>query len=132
MPDDITAIIYTSGTTGPPKGVIDTNMGIIRNMHEYTSIFPLDENDRGVSFLPMAHALELRNGHWLHVIYGFTQVYAGCNVTFTGLSGTFQLHGRKNQILAVGVDDVEIEPALQAVAKLLSHGALHLAATQGA
>jgi len=75
-PDDICAIIYTSGTTGPPKGVIDTNSGIIRNLHEYTTIFPLDENDRGISFLPMAHALELRNGHWLHIIYGFTQVYA--------------------------------------------------------
>ncbi|MBN2061763.1 MAG: long-chain fatty acid--CoA ligase [Deltaproteobacteria bacterium] len=75
-PDDISAIIYTSGTTGPPKGVIDTHEGVIRGVIEYDRYFPLDDNDRGISFLPMAHALELREGHWNHVIHGFTQVYA--------------------------------------------------------
>ncbi|MFC1819565.1 AMP-dependent synthetase/ligase [Thermodesulfobacteriota bacterium] len=75
-PDDVTAIIYTSGTTGPPKGVMDTNAGVIKNLHEYTKYFPIYSHDRGISFLPMAHALELRNGHWMHIIYGITQVYA--------------------------------------------------------
>jgi long-chain acyl-CoA synthetase len=75
-PDDVTAIIYTSGTTGPPKGVMDTNAGIIRNLEEYTKTFPVHKNDRGLSFLPMAHALELRNGHWFHILYGIPQVYA--------------------------------------------------------
>jgi len=75
-PDDVTAIIYTSGTTGPPKGVIDTNRGILMNLREYTKFFPVNETDRGLSFLPMAHALELRNGHWLHITFGIEQVYA--------------------------------------------------------
>lgn len=75
-PDDITAIIYTSGTTGPPKGVLDVNKGILTNLREYTKFFPVDETDRGLSFLPMAHALELRNGHWFHITFGIEQVYA--------------------------------------------------------
>lgn len=74
-PEDVTAIIYTSGTTGPPKGVMDTNAGVLRNISEYIKIFPLEENERGLSFLPLAHALELRNGHWFHIRYGFTQIY---------------------------------------------------------
>ncbi|NLA76103.1 MAG: AMP-binding protein [Deltaproteobacteria bacterium] len=75
-PEDVTAIIYTSGTTGPPKGVMDTNRGILMNLREYTKFFPVDETDRGLSFLPMAHALELRNGHWFHINFGIEQVYA--------------------------------------------------------
>ncbi|MFC1839469.1 AMP-dependent synthetase/ligase [Thermodesulfobacteriota bacterium] len=75
-PDDVTAIIYTSGTTGPPKGVLDVNRGILMNLREYTKFFPVDETDRGLSFLPMAHALELRNGHWFHITFGIEQVYA--------------------------------------------------------
>ena len=75
-PNDVSAIIYTSGTTGPPKGVMDTNAGIIRGVLEYGKYFPIYDNDRGISFLPMAHALELRNGHWWHIIHGITQVYA--------------------------------------------------------
>jgi long-chain acyl-CoA synthetase len=75
-PEDVTAIIYTSGTTGPPKGVMDTNRGILMNLREYTKFFPVDETDRGLSFLPMAHALELRNGHWFHITFGIEQVYA--------------------------------------------------------
>ena len=75
-PEDVTAIIYTSGTTGPPKGVMDTNRGILMNLREYTKFFPVDGTDRGLSFLPMAHALELRNGHWFHITFGIEQVYA--------------------------------------------------------
>jgi long-chain acyl-CoA synthetase len=75
-PEDLTAIIYTSGTTGPPKGVMDTNAGMIRNLTETTKFFPVSEKSRGISYLPMAHALELMNGHWYHVLYGFPQVYA--------------------------------------------------------
>ena len=75
-PEEVSAIIYTSGTTGPPKGVMDTNAGIIRGVLEYSKYFPIYDYDRGISFLPMAHALELRNGHWWHIIHGITQVYA--------------------------------------------------------
>jgi long-chain acyl-CoA synthetase len=75
-PEDVSAIIYTSGTTGPPKGVMDTNAGIIRNLIETTKFFPVSEQSKGIGFLPMAHAIELMNGHWYHVFYGFPHAYA--------------------------------------------------------
>lgn len=73
---DISAIIYTSGTTGPPKGVIDTNETFIKNLEILNELFPFSEKSRGISALPMAHGIELRNGHWSHVLYGFPQIYA--------------------------------------------------------
>jgi long-chain acyl-CoA synthetase len=75
-PEDVTAIMYTSGTTGPPKGVMDTNAGIIRNLIETTKFFPVSKKSKGIGFLPMAHAIEMRNGHWYHVFYGFPHAYA--------------------------------------------------------
>jgi long-chain acyl-CoA synthetase len=74
--DDLTAIIHTSGTTGPPKGVMLTNGGMIKNLEVLTDLFPVSSNSRGISVLPMAHQLELMNGHWYHILYGFPQYYA--------------------------------------------------------
>jgi long-chain acyl-CoA synthetase len=75
-PHDVIQIIYTSGTTGPPKGVIDTSAGMIKGLEEFARFHPFFENDRGVSHLPMAHAIELRLSHLPHIFFGFTQVYA--------------------------------------------------------
>ena len=74
--DDLTAIIHTSGTTGPPKGVMLTNGGMIKNLEILTDLFPVSSKSRGISVLPMAHQLELMNGHWYHILYGFPQYYA--------------------------------------------------------
>jgi long-chain acyl-CoA synthetase len=75
-PDDVLEIIYTSGTTGTPKGVMESNRGLIRTITEFNKFHPFNKRDIGISFLPMAHALELRQGHWNHIYYGFPQVYA--------------------------------------------------------
>jgi long-chain acyl-CoA synthetase len=74
--DDPVAIIYTSGTTGPPKGVIFNHRGIIRNLTEQTRYFPIVPDEKGIGYLPMAHAIELMDGHWRHVLFGFPHVYA--------------------------------------------------------
>ena len=76
QPQDLSAIVYTSGTTGAPKGVMLTIGGMIKTLEEQKKIFPASERSRGVSVLPMAHQLELLNGHWYHVLFGFPQVYA--------------------------------------------------------
>ncbi len=76
MPDDLIQIIYTSGTTGPPKGVMDTSAGMIKGLKEFARFHPFFENDRGVSHLPMAHAIELKLSHLPHIYFGFSQVYA--------------------------------------------------------
>jgi len=73
---DLSAIVYTSGTTGAPKGVMLTIGGMIKTLEEQMKILPVSESSRGISVLPMAHQLELLNGHWYHVLFGFPQVYA--------------------------------------------------------
>lgn len=76
QPQDLSAIVYTSGTTGAPKGVMITIGGMIKTLEEQVKIFPASERSLGISVLPMAHLLELLNGHWYHVLFGFPQVYA--------------------------------------------------------
>jgi long-chain acyl-CoA synthetase len=75
-PTDVISIIYTSGTTGPPKGVMFTHAGIIRNLTEEAKYFPMTERDMGIGVLPMAHAIELMDLHWRHVYFGFPHAYA--------------------------------------------------------
>jgi len=56
--DDLMSIIYTSGTTGRSKGVMLSHRNFISNVHGTTSILPVDDNDRFLSFLPLCHVLE--------------------------------------------------------------------------
>ncbi len=56
--DDIITIIYTSGTTGVPKGVVlkyRSAATATKNLH---LLFPLNENDRFISYLPLSHIAE--------------------------------------------------------------------------
>jgi long-chain acyl-CoA synthetase len=53
---DIAGFIYTSGTTGVPKGVILSHSNISSNVTAVQDIFPMNENDRSLSFLPWAHS----------------------------------------------------------------------------
>lgn len=48
--------IYTSGTTGNPKGVILSHGNLTSNINALQKIFPLQGNDRSLSFLPWAHS----------------------------------------------------------------------------
>jgi long-chain acyl-CoA synthetase len=55
-PDSIAAFVYTSGTTGKPKGVMQSHRNIVANVNALHEIFPLDPEDRALSFLPWAHS----------------------------------------------------------------------------
>jgi long-chain acyl-CoA synthetase len=81
-PEDVSAIIYTSGTTGAPKGVMFSNEGFIKHLNNHTKLFPVSKKSRGLSFLPMAHALELMDCHWRHVYFGFAQIYTSVQTLY--------------------------------------------------
>ena len=53
---DIAGFIYTSGTTGTPKGVILSHSNIASNVSAVEEIFPMQPDDRSLSFLPWAHS----------------------------------------------------------------------------
>ncbi len=53
---DIAGFIYTSGTTGTPKGVILSHSNIASNVSAVEVLFPVQPDDRSLSFLPWAHS----------------------------------------------------------------------------
>jgi long-chain acyl-CoA synthetase len=54
--EDIAGLIYTSGTTGNPKGVILTHANLASNVSAVHEVFPIEQADRSLSFLPWAHS----------------------------------------------------------------------------
>ena len=79
--DEITTI-YTSGSTGLPKGVVYNFEGaghIVRNLgHSFRMV----EEDRLISYLPLAHGFE-------RGAVDFMSMYAGCTVGFNESQATF-------------------------------------------
>lgn len=57
-PNGTAIIVYTSGTTGPPKGAMISHDNILTVMRDQDEAFAINEDDVGLSFLPMAHVAE--------------------------------------------------------------------------
>src|SRR5690554_394195 len=55
-PDDLATFIYTSGTTGNPKGVLLSHKNLTSNIQAVAEIFPIDQSEVSLSFLPWAHS----------------------------------------------------------------------------
>ena len=53
--DDLAIINYTSGTTSQPKGVMLTSRNISTNIEFALDKIPIEEGDRIISMLPLAH-----------------------------------------------------------------------------
>lgn len=56
--DAVCTIIYTSGTTGQPKGVVQTFGAMAWGLASATRRIHIDERDRFISYLPLAHVAE--------------------------------------------------------------------------
>lgn len=56
--DDMATIMYTSGSTGLPKGVMHSFRSMLHVARLAEREFKLSEQDRFLSYLPMAHAAE--------------------------------------------------------------------------
>lgn len=74
--DDVCTIIYTSGTTGQPKGVVLTHKNILSNVKSALEIFPMNETDLFLSFLPLCHIFERMAGYYTALACGATIAYA--------------------------------------------------------
>lgn len=57
-PDDLAVIMYTSGSTGNPKGVMHTFRTMAASAKGFILQYDADENDRFLSYLPLAHVFE--------------------------------------------------------------------------
>ncbi len=68
-PDDIASIIYTSGTSGSSKGVMLSHLNITSNIQMSYNLYPINENDVFLSFLPLSHAYECTIG----MLYPFSE-----------------------------------------------------------
>jgi long-chain acyl-CoA synthetase len=73
-PSDVASIIYTSGTTGEPKGVMLTHSNFISNVTSVSSILPITNTDRSLSFLPLSHSYERT--------VTFAMLYNGCTIGY--------------------------------------------------
>jgi long-chain acyl-CoA synthetase len=73
--DELATIIYTSGTTGKPKGVMLSHHNIVYNAYASCLVFPVDQNDCALSFLPLSHTFERTASYWL-MIGGARVAYA--------------------------------------------------------
>ena len=80
--DDIATIIYTSGTTGMPKGVMHShrNLGAVASLAKL--MYDIGEEDRMLSYLPLAHVAE-------RAAVELGQLYSGFPVWFANNLATF-------------------------------------------
>jgi len=58
-PGSMCTLIYTSGTTGRPKGVMLSHTNIVSNVNAIHEVFPVEQSDVSLSFLPWAHSFGL-------------------------------------------------------------------------
>lgn len=75
-PDDIGTLIYTSGTTGPAKAVALSQGNLWWMAKTLVRICQADENERMISYLPMAHAAEQMGSMHNQAHAGFQLYYA--------------------------------------------------------
>lgn len=68
--DDIAAIIYTSGTTGSSKGVMLTHKNLVYDAHITLGIQEVNQHDRLISILPLAHTYECTIGFIIPMMTG--------------------------------------------------------------
>ncbi len=68
-------IVYTSGTTGPPKGAMISHENILTLLSSAT-VIEFDENDCGLSFLPMAHVAERVLAFYGRINFGTATAFA--------------------------------------------------------
>jgi len=73
--DDLAAIIYTSGTTGSSKGVMLSHRNLVYDAFITLKIQNVNEHDRLISILPLAHTYECTIGFLIPMMQGASIYY---------------------------------------------------------
>jgi long-chain acyl-CoA synthetase len=81
--EDVWTMVYTSGTTGYPKGAVHCYRAPRFVGSRAIESFELTENERGLSFLPLAHVAE-------RLLVGTASVYCNGQINFIQSLNTFQ------------------------------------------
>jgi long-chain acyl-CoA synthetase len=70
QPRDLAILVYTSGTTGKPKGAMHSHHGLVYTVRGYGTLFPQDEHDERMCFLPLCHIAERLGGEYFALYTG--------------------------------------------------------------
>lgn len=81
-PDDTSLFIYTSGSTGQPKGVEHTFRSTVAGPKGAIEIFKITNQDRFISYLPLAHVFE-------RAAVEIATILGGCKLFFAESLDTF-------------------------------------------
>jgi long-chain acyl-CoA synthetase len=73
--EDLAILIYTSGTTGRPKGAMLSNRNVVFTVRGLNAVFPQDETDERMCFLPLCHVAE-------RVLGAYLSLYTGTRLNF--------------------------------------------------
>lgn len=80
--DSVMTIVYTSGSTGNPKGVVHNYDSICWAASSMLNDLGVDQNDRILSYLPLAHITE-------RVLVEISSFYSGMRIDFIESLDTF-------------------------------------------
>ncbi|WP_339725926.1 AMP-binding protein [uncultured Paraglaciecola sp.] len=80
--DSVMTIVYTSGSTGNPKGVVHNYESICWAASSSLKELKVDQNDRILSYLPLAHITE-------RVLVEIASFYSGMRINFLESLETF-------------------------------------------
>ncbi|MFE8072523.1 AMP-binding protein [Marinobacteraceae bacterium S3BR75-40.1] len=80
--DELATIVYTSGSTGRPKGVMHSFSNMISVAEGLKEMFPVTQEDRMLSYLPLAHVAERSAVETQSLFYGFHLYFANSLDTF--------------------------------------------------
>ncbi len=72
---DLAILVYTSGTTGKPKGAMHSHHGLVSSLRNIGVLFPLDQRDERMCFLPLCHIAERMLG-------AYSSLYSGAVLNF--------------------------------------------------
>lgn len=81
-PDEMAALIYTSGSTGQPKGVMHSFGRMLAATRIFVQALHITQDDRAISYLPLAHAMERGYIECTSFIAGFRLYFADSLDTF--------------------------------------------------